>query len=344
MHGKPQDGEKRFFAGRRFRISLKTALVLCAFFLFCRQEAFAGPGNVSISGNNLIYGTEGAFSDDLYPSLTVSGYKPDYGRLVLDGHISKMSSYIEHVWEDGRFTLQFPAELMNDLPGGVHDIVVSSWDYQKRSDVVIPPVSIGSLFIKTAVPDVRVDYLSETIANFRQFDGIPYRRETRRQALYALKRGNETVTYAPDSKRAFPIPEGWMTGDRVSVVHLSEHETLTSGPREITIPSRPPAPWSVFSLGESVPGTGDGGIYGVNETMEYSSDGGVTWADCPRWKIENLAPAENYRVRVKAIEGKSFAGRQKKLVIRPAHLLLYRYIAAGLSSEGSRLPIDKSAS
>jgi hypothetical protein len=341
MHGRPKGGKKRFFAGRRFRISLKTSLVLCAFFLFFRPEAFAGPGNVSISGNNLIYGIEGAFSGDIYPSLTVTGYKPDYGRLILDGHISKMSSYVEHVREDGRFTLQFPAELMNDLPGGVNDIVVSSWDYQKRSDVVIPPVSIGSLVIKNAVPDVHLDYLSEKITNFRQFDGVPYRRETGRQSLYALKRGNETVIYAPDSRRAFSIPEDWMTGNRVSVVHLNEHETLTSGPQEITIPSRPPAPWNVFSLDESAPGASDGGIYGVNETMEYSLDGGVTWSDCPRWKIENLAPSENCRVRIKAIEGKSFAGRQKKLVIRPAPLLLYRYIAAGLPSVASRFPMPR---
>jgi hypothetical protein len=323
MHARLEDWKKRFFTGHHFRISLKATLVLCVFFWFCRPEAFASPTNVSISGDNLIYGIEGAFSDDLYPSLTVTGYKPDYGTLILDGHISTMSSYIEHVWEDGLFTLQFPAQLMNDLPGGVHVIVASSWDYQKRSDVVIPPVSIGSLFIKTAVPDVSIDYLSETIANFRQFDGISYRRESRRQALYALKRRNETVTYAPDSKRAFPIPEDWMTGNRVSVVHLNEHETLTSAPQEITIPSRPPVPWSVFSLDESAPGSSDGGIYGINETMEYSLDGGVTWAGCPRWKIENLAPSGNCRVRVKAIAGKSFAGRQKKLIIRPAPLLLY---------------------
>jgi hypothetical protein len=54
--------------------------------------------------------------------------------------------------------------------------------------------------------------------------------------------------------------------------------------------------------------------------MEYSVDGGIYWMKCPEWKIENLAPAEDCRVRFKAVEGVSFAGMQAKLVIKASQI------------------------
>jgi hypothetical protein len=105
----------------------------------------------------------------------------------------------------------------------------------------------------------------------------------------------------------------------VSVIHLNELDSLNSEPQIIDIPKRPPAPW-VFALGETSAGALDGRIVGLmTEEMEYSANGGIDWVDCPGWMIGNLAPSEIYRVRFKAVENASFAGRQRALVINAAN-------------------------
>jgi hypothetical protein len=108
-----------------------------------------------------------------------------------------------------------------------------------------------------------------------------------------------------------------MTGESISIVHLNENEELNSEPQIIRIPARAGAPW-VFAIGEMFPGASDGRIFGVTMSMEYSADGGISWRDCPMWKIDNLLPGKDYRVRYKAIDGESFASRQTKLSIEPA--------------------------
>jgi hypothetical protein len=90
---------------------------------------------------------------------------------------------------------------------------------------------------------------------------------------------------------------------------LNENEELNSEPQIIRIPARAGAPW-VFAIG--------GRIFGVTLAMEYSADGGISWRDCPMWKIDNLLPGKDYRVHYKAIDGESFASRQTKLSIEPA--------------------------
>jgi hypothetical protein len=299
---------------------MRSILVLCAILAFFASSAAAGSASVSLSGDAVIYGVEGAFSDDVRAYISSSGYTADSGQLIVCGLISKMSSNIEYILDDSAsgITLRFPKELINDLPGGVHDITASSWDFQGRSKVVIPTAIVGRLFIKTAAPAARIDYRSEKLTGLRHNDGVPFRPETRRQARYAFERANGTAIGEPDLRGTFPIPEEWMNGERVSVIHLNELDSLNSEPQIIDIPKRPPAPW-VFALGETSAGALDGRIVGLmTEEMEYSANGGIDWVDCPGWMIENLAPSENYRVRFKAVEDASFAGGQRTLVINAA--------------------------
>ncbi|MDR1021407.1 MAG: hypothetical protein LBL73_11660 [Synergistaceae bacterium] len=282
--------------------------------------ASIGTGSADLSGDAAIYGLEGAFSDDIYVKISLSGYRVSDGALQIEGLISKMASYVSYVMDDSPtdLSLRFPASLLNDLPGGVHDITASSWDFQRRSVVTIPHTTVGRLFIKTATPGAAIDYVTEKLTNLRQNDGIPYRRDTRRQACYAFKWGNETVIGAPDFRNTFPIPEERMTGESVTIIHLNATESLNSEPQTVRIPKRPKAPWWVFALDETSPGSCDGMILGVSEAMEYSTDGGIYWTDCPTWKIEGLNPSAHYRVRFKAAEGVSFASRQRKLAINAA--------------------------
>ena len=287
---------------------------------FCAILALCVPaGGAGLRGDAAVYGLEGAFSDDIYVKISLSGYKRSDGTLQLEGLVSKMASYTVYVMEDSPadISLRFPASLINGLPGGIHDIMASSWNFQGRSEVTIPPTPVGRLFIKAAVPDAAIDYVTERLKNMRHDDGIPYRPQTGRQARYSFKRGNETVIVEPGSAGTFPIPGEWMTGDSVEIVRLNETESLSSDPQTLKIPKRRSAPW-VFALGETSEGACDGRILGVSKAMEYSADGGVHWADCPAWKIEGLPPSGDYRVRFKAIQGKSFAGKQKKLVVSAA--------------------------
>jgi hypothetical protein len=298
------------------RVVLTAILAFClTLSLFVKDAAGA-----ALSGNAAIYGLEGAFSDDVRVKISLRGYKTSDGSLQIEGLISKMASSVEYIMEDGPIdlSLRFPASLINDLPGGVHDITASSWDFQGRSEVVIPPAAVGKLFIKTATPAAVVDYVGEKLSNLRNNDGVPYRPEMRRLAYYSFKMGNGPVIVgSPDAYNAYRIPEEWMRGERLSIVHLNEMESLNSEPQTVTIPKRPPSPW-VFALDESAPGANDGKIFGVSKKMEYSADGGKHWTDCPVWKIECLAPSDGYHVRFKAIKGVSFASGQKKLVIKAA--------------------------
>jgi hypothetical protein len=316
---------KHFCEKRDFSKLLFAFLAVCAGLpFFAVRVAAASPdfqAGVRLEGDAAIYGLEGEFAGDVYADVSVIGYTAASGRLIVEGLISKMSSYPEYVKEyaggSGAISLRFPASLINQLPGGVHDLIVSSWDYQGRSEVVVSPVKAGRLFIKTAVPDARIDYVSERLANIRGNDGIPGRPETRRQAYYAVGIGNAATIVAPDFRGSCDIPEEWMTGEVASIVHLNEMEELSSEPQAIAIPSRPDAP-QVFALDETSRGASDGMVVGVTEAMEYSDDGGIYWTGCSRWKIEGLAPGEGYRVRFKAVEGASFASKQVKIAIKAA--------------------------
>jgi hypothetical protein len=306
--------------------AVRLVIALCAVLWLCPTSGTAGfasapaeASSASLSGDAVVYGLEGAFSDDIYVKISLDGYKTSDGALHIEGLISTMASYGSFALYDSPvdIPLRFPASLINMLPGGVHDITASSWDFQGRSVVTIPVTQVGRLFIKTATPVATVDYVREKLANMRHDDGIPHRPKTSRQAYYTLKSGNETVIGAPDSRNTLPIPEEWMTGEIVTIVHLNEMECLNSGPQTINLPRRPPAPL-VFALDETEPGACDGIIFGVSKSMEYSTDGGIYWTDCPTWMIENLAPSENYCVRFKAVKGKSFASSPTKLVIKAA--------------------------
>ena len=307
----------------RYFLKKAHGLVAALFMILalCAPSGAAGhaTGGASLRGDAAVYGLEGAFSDDICVKVSLSGYKRSDGTLQIEGLVSKMASYTVYVAEDSPtdISLRFPVSLINDLPGGIHDITASSWDFQDRSEVAIPPAAVGRLFIKTATPGAALYYVAEELTNLRRDDGVPYRPETRSQSYYSFKREDDTAIGAPDSRNRFHIPEEWMTGDSVSIIHLNETESLNSEPQVIKIPKRKRAPWA-FAFGETEPGACDGMILGVSMAMEYSTDGGVYWTDCPTWKIEGLPPSEDCRVRFKAVPGVSFAGKQRKLVIRAA--------------------------
>ena len=67
----------------------------------------------------------------------------------------------------------------------------------------------------------------------------------------------------------------------------------------ITLASRPAAP-NVTAVAETIKGKRDGKITGVDATMEYSTDDGKTWKDCPDTEITGLAADTAVMVRVKA--------------------------------------------
>lgn len=72
-----------------------------------------------------------------------------------------------------------------------------------------------------------------------------------------------------------------------------------SGFTSFTVTARPAAP-TVTAVAETIKGKRDGKVTGVNDTMEYSTDDGQNWQDCPGTEITDLAAGTAVTVRVKA--------------------------------------------
>lgn len=68
-----------------------------------------------------------------------------------------------------------------------------------------------------------------------------------------------------------------------------------------TVAARPAAP-SVTAVAETIKGKRDGKVTGVNDTMEYSTDGGQNWQGCTGTEITGLAADTAVMVRIKATD------------------------------------------
>ncbi len=157
------------------------------------------------------------------------------------------------------------------------------------------------VIVKEAVPDAAIDYERELLAGLEA--GADYLFGTSETAVSIA-----ATTYA--------IEEEWMNETELSIIRVSTVSECNSAPQKLTIPARPGVP-EVSGVDETAEGAEDGKITETNNTMEYSTDIDETWNDCPDGDMENLSPG-TYLIRSKAVEGDSFAGEEKTIVINAA--------------------------
>ena len=126
---------------------------------------------------------------------------------------------------------------------------------------------------------------------------------------YAIDYANETITVT-SGYEVYTAEDGGtavQTGDTVTpdtTYYIRRQEDNNHYPSDFTpfiVTARPAAP-SVTAVAETIKGKRDGKVTDVDTTMEYSTDDGQTWQDCPGTEIIGLAADTAVMVRIKATD------------------------------------------
>ena len=135
---------------------------------------------------------------------------------------------------------------------------------------------------RPSAPDVTVDFDRETV-------------NTDTDMEYSTDGGK---TWKPCDK---DMDISDLVGQDILIRYPATDDSFASESAVVKLPARPDAP-IVSWTDESEAGAADGTITDVNASMEYSTDGGITWTDCPAdGTIDGLSEGV-YLVRVKATE------------------------------------------
>lgn|GEM_PF-2732553 len=157
--------------------------------------------------------------------------------------------------------------------------------------------AIAASFIpKEATPSASIDYVGEKLTGFTANE------------VYTIN--NTSFTVGADGE--IPINAAWF-GTILPIVKKAGIATADSDAQILSIPARRGVP-AVTGMNETIDGQNDGLITGVTTAMEYSSDSGFTWTDCPGTEITALEPG-SYLVRYKAVVGNSFKSNSASVSI-----------------------------
>ena len=121
--------------------------------------------------------------------------------------------------------------------------------------------------------------------------------------------GGKTWNKAPESDMKL-TDLGWDEDTPMTIIVRNN----TGGETKYDVPARGGAPTKLTAEGVSEAGLTDGRILGVNNTMEYSTDGGKTWQKVMGDSIEGLGEGD-VMVRVAATD-KAFASKPVTLTIK----------------------------
>jgi hypothetical protein len=145
-------------------------------------------------------------------------------------------------------------------------------------------------------PATSIDYANERITGLESGES------------YSIG-GGETFVANPDGTCA--IDPVWF-GTALYIVKNINGNIPASDVQNLPVPAIPGAP-TAAGVNETVTGSNDGRITGVNAGLEYSSDGGNSWTSCTGAVITGLAPG-SYQVRIKATTS-NFAGIPLNVII-----------------------------
>ena len=121
--------------------------------------------------------------------------------------------------------------------------------------------------------------------------------------------GGKTWNKAPESDMKL-TDLGWDEDTPMTIIVRNN----TGGETKYDVPARGEAPTKLTAEGVSEAGLTDGRIHGVNNTMEYSTDGGKTWQKVIGNSIEGLKEGD-VMVRIAATD-KAFASKPVTLTIK----------------------------
>lgn len=125
---------------------------------------------------------------------------------------------------------------------------------------------------------------------------------------YTIDYPSETITYIASGCKVYTAEDASIevqTGEPVTpgtTYYIRREEDANHNPSDFTsftVTARPAAP-SVIAVAETIKGKRDGKVTGVNDTMEYSTDGGQNWQGCTGNEITGLAADTVVMVRIKA--------------------------------------------
>ena len=141
-----------------------------------------------------------------------------------------------------------------------------------------------------------------------------------------LSTGIKNATFTVDGREfdtdgygVLKIREEWL-GKTLVVTYPGGNATA-----ELSLPARRGVPEGLSVRNETYLGKGDGRIVGLDETMEYSVDGGETFADCPPEKFEC---GVRYIIRYKATDA-DFCGKSVSATIKSGRKIVVTFVAEG---------------
>lgn len=180
---------------------------------------------------------------------------------------------------------------LNELAGktGVFDVTIIATDQAGNRTTKTVKVKVKS---KAETPDFTIDYVHEKLTGL-----VP-------DAEYDVR--GEKVT--ADESGCISIAEEWFGTNFQISRRAYLDELLDSDYAEAVITARPDAPDVSVAKDETIRGKNDAQIDGVTANMEYSADGGKTWAEVQADDLEDLTegkgklnvPAGLIQVRIKA--------------------------------------------
>ncbi len=171
---------------------------------------------------------------------------------------------------------------------------------------------------KLPVPEIKIDYFNEVLVNYEESLSYTINSELQKPAInidWGINSYNfgETINFMAFSPMYYP-----------------------SDIQSLFIPLRPAIPSATIEA--------DGTISNVDETMEYSLDGGLSWKTITGSEIYGLPNGQNILIRVKATDTSFKSEAQSFTIILEPPLTTYKVTYEdGLLNEEIDVPVDNNA-
>ena len=165
------------------------------------------------------------------------------------------------------------SSIMGVRSGSVYNIV-----YTATSQTMSKPQIASNLQMsKEPVPNISIDYAGETLKGLN--------------GVYTIN--GKTVS----ATGAYPIDSSWF-GTTITIIKIGSGSTVDSAAQSLAIKARPSMPLLSKTDCTTIQNN-NGVITKVTNTMEYSSDNGLTWKAVTGSSVNGLKPG-TYYVRLKA--------------------------------------------
>ena len=220
--------------------------------------------------------------------------------------VTSGSAFAEITKKDTQFEVSFKANNKYFLPDRID---LPSWLSYNRSDDKLSATISGTVCGNLTLTISALPMLDRRIV----FDG-EYLSTGFKNATFTVD-GKE---YSTDGDGVLKIDESWL-GEKVTVTYPDGAATVT-----LSLPARREAP-ELSVIDETYLNMGDGKIVGLDETMEYSTDGGETFADCPPEEFER---GVDYIIRYKANDT-DFCGKSAAFNIKSGRNIVVTFIVEG---------------